>query len=87
MSHTSDGDGSQLLALTHISVLQCAHVIGAISTHEGHIAQLFQASDDKFLHGRHEINGAAPVPKAPSAQRQGPERTFCLGATRANTCT
>lgn len=35
--------------LTHVGVLQGAHVIGTIPTHQGHVAQLLQAGDDKLL--------------------------------------
>lgn len=38
--------------LTHVSVLQGAHIIGAVPTHEGHVAQLLQAGDDKLLCGQ-----------------------------------
>lgn len=45
----SNGTVHQLTGLTHVSVLQGTHVIGAVTTHEGHIAQLLQAGDDELL--------------------------------------
>lgn len=56
-----------LLELTHIRVLQGAHIISAIATHEGHIAQLLQAGDDKFLHDRGILSGGCvPTQRVPS---------------------
>ena len=37
--------------LTHVGVLQGTHIIGAVSAHEGHVAQLLQAGDDELLFG------------------------------------
>lgn len=42
----------QLEGLTHVSMLQGTNVIGAVATHEGHVAQLLQAGDDKLLRGQ-----------------------------------
>lgn len=49
-----EGTVHQFMGLTHISVLQGTHVIGAVATHEGHVAQLLQAGDDELLHAQRQ---------------------------------